>query len=219
MKLKKFPQSCALLTSKSGAKLLIDPGKIDFDEAFVPDWKSADAVLVTHRHSDHFYAELVSELGVKIYSTQEVKTHNEGVNIEVVKSGDKIKVKDFEIEVVDAKHGFLPKMKYNGGEILENVGYIVSCDGVSIYFSSDTICFNNNYRADYAFIAVTGCGITMSAYEAAFVVKDMGAKLAIICHQDNTKLFPKNTDYIDKMMTENGVNYIIPKYLEEIELK
>lgn len=219
MKLKKFPQSCALLTAKSGAKLLIDPGQIDFDEAYIADWKCADAVLVTHRHSDHFYTKVVAELGSKIYSTQEVKAHNRDIDIKVVKSGDKFKVKDFEIEVVDAKHGFLPKMKYNGGEILENVGYIIHCDGVSIYFSSDTICFNNNYRADYIFVPATGCGVTMSAYEAAFVAKDMGAKLAIICHQDNTKLFPKNTEYIDKMMTENDVNYIIPNYLEEIELK
>lgn len=219
MKLKKFPQSCCVLTSKSGKKLLIDPGTIDFNEEFLKDFEDVDAILVTHRHSDHCGAEIIKRLNKKVYSSSEVQKYNADLNINVVKAGDKFSIVDFDIEVTQAVHGFLPKMKYNGGEILENIGFLISCDNVALYVTSDTVCFKNDYKADYLFAPATGCGVTMSAYETAFLAKDIGAKLAIICHQDNTKLFSKTTDYIKKMMDENQVPFIIPEYGEEIELK
>ena len=44
MKITKYPQSAAIVEC-NGTKILIDPGKIKFDESFLKDWKSVDAVL------------------------------------------------------------------------------------------------------------------------------------------------------------------------------
>lgn len=217
MKLTKFPQSCALLESESGTKILIDPGVIDFDEKFLSAWQTADAIFVTHKHSDHFNKDFLSKTDIAIYSTNEVKNTYPEVTINVVKNGDTLKVGNIEIEVVKAIHGFLPKMK-TGGEVLENVGYIVRADGTSIYLTSDTICFNNDYKADFLFAPVTGHGIAMSAYETSFFTKMVGAKKLIVCHLDNTKLFPKNLDYLDEQMKQQGVDYVVLEYGESIEL-
>ena len=49
MKIKKFPQSCVLITSNSGSGLLIDPGKLKYQESFLEDWggKSGSCVCYT----------------------------------------------------------------------------------------------------------------------------------------------------------------------------
>ena len=218
MKIKKYPQSCILLYSKKGT-LLIDPGRINYDEEFFKDWSKADAVLVTHKHGDHFYTEAVKKLNLPIYSSREVAQKYPEFKINTVKAGDKFKIKDFTITVTKAVHGFLPKMKNSGGEVLENIGFIIEADGTSLYVTSDTICFNNDYKADYLFAPVTGYGITMSAFETALYAKDMGAKKLIICHLDNTKDYPVDLDFIDKQMKANNVEYIMPKVCQLIELK
>ncbi len=218
MKLTKFPQSCALLESNSGTKILIDPGSIDFEEKFLNSWNKADAIFVTHKHSDHFNKEFLGNTSIKIYSTKEVQNCFADIKINDIKVGDKVVIGDMEIEVVKAIHGFLPKMK-TGGEVLENVGYIVRADGTSIYITSDTICFNNDYKADFLFAPVTGHGIAMSAYETSFYTKMVGAKLLIVCHLDNTKLFPKNLEYLDAQMKEQGIEYVLLDYGQTIDLK
>ncbi len=217
MKLTKFPQSCALLETNGGTKILVDPGGIDFDEKFLETWQTADAIFVTHKHSDHFNKEFLSQTNLPIYSTSEVQKTYPEIKINIIKEGDFIKIGDIQIEVVHAIHGFLPKMK-TGGQVLENVGFIISADGVSIYITSDTICFNNDYTADYLFAPVTGHGIAMSAYETSFYVGMVGAKKLIVCHLDNTKLYPKNLEYLDEQMKAHGVDYVILNYGESFEL-
>lgn len=176
-----------------------------------------NAIFVTHKHGDHFNKDFLSKTNIPIYSTNEVKNTFPEIKINVIKNGDKLKVGDIEIEVVKAIHGFLPKMK-TGGEVLENIGFIVRADGTSIYITSDTICFNNDYTADYLFAPVTGHGISMSAYETSFYTKMVGAKKLIVCHLDNIKLFPKNLDYLDEQMKAQGIDYVILNYGESIIL-
>ena len=218
MKIKKFPQSCLLITSKSGATILVDPGKINYEEKFLKDWSKANAILVTHKHGDHFYPAAVKTIKAPLYSTQEVQNTYPDFKFKVIKEGDKFKVKDFKITVVKAIHGFLPKMK-KGGQVFENVGYIVEADGVTLYITSDTICFNNDYKADYLFAPATGYGITMSAYETALYTKEVGAKKLIICHQDNIADYPVDLSFIETNMKANKIKYTIPKIGQSIELK
>ena len=64
MKVKKFPQSCILIET-NGTKILIDPSSVKYDEKFKKDWKTADAILITHRHSDHINASVVNTVSEK----------------------------------------------------------------------------------------------------------------------------------------------------------
>ena len=84
MKVKKFPQSCILIET-NGTKILIDPSSVKYDEKFKKDWKTADAILITHRHSDHINASVVKELQLPIYSTQEVASFNPTLEINLIK--------------------------------------------------------------------------------------------------------------------------------------
>ena len=49
--------------------------------------------------------------------------------------------------MVKAIHGYNPLLK-NGGQVFENVGYIIDDGSHRLYTTSDTICFNNDYKAD-----------------------------------------------------------------------
>ena len=218
MKIKKFPQSCVQITSKSGGVILIDPGKLKYQESFLEDWKNAEAVLITHKHGDHFYTDVVGQLNIPLFSTSEVANKYPQFDFTVIKEGDELDLKDFHIEVVKAVHGFLPKMKNSGGEVFENIGFIISVDGVSLYVSSDTICFNNDFHADYMFAPVTGHGVTMSSYETGLMAKDIGVKKLIVCHLDNEKDYPMDLNVVRKTLDEIGVEYILPEIGQEIEL-
>ena len=113
MKLKKFPQSCALVETND-EKFLIDPGKVKFDEKFLEDWKKANFIFVTHRHGDHCYKDVLKNLSIPIYSTKEVAEFYPELDINIVKAGDKLSFGKTTIEVVEAVHGYiLPSAEIN----------------------------------------------------------------------------------------------------------
>ncbi|MCL2229138.1 MAG: MBL fold metallo-hydrolase [Firmicutes bacterium] len=215
MTIKKFPQSCILVTSGK-TKILIDPGMIDYDEKFLPEWKKADAILVSHRHGDHFNPEALAKIGKPIYSSAEVVLHNPTSKINIVKAGGKFKVGDITIEVTKAVHGFIPLMK-TGAEILENIGFIMDDGKNRVYFTGDSMCFNNDYKADILVAPITSHGVTFTAFPLALYTKDVGAKLLVVVHQEKL-LCPVDIGSEQKILKDNGINFVVPKVGEEISL-
>ena len=217
MKITKFPQSCLLVETK-GRKILVDPGNLKYKDEYFDIWNSVDIVLITHKHPDHCYTDVIQKLNKKIiiYSTNEVQSSNEGLNISVVKEDDVIKLDDIRIEVVHAIHGYQPLLK--GKEVNENVGYIIDDGENRLYATSDTICFKNDYKADILCIPVTGHGLTMSAFEAALYAKEVGATLTIPIHMDNPA-FPPDFEYINEMFNKYEAEYEILDNDETIEVE
>lgn len=217
MKITKFPQSCLLVETK-GRKILVDPGNLKYKDEYFDIWNSVDIVLITHKHPDHCYTDVIQKLNKKIiiYSTNEVQSSNEGLNISVVKEDDVIKLDDIRIEVVHAIHGYQPLLK--GKEVNENVGYIIDDGENRLYTTSDTICFKNDYKADILCIPVTGHGLTMSAFEAALYAKEVGATLTIPIHMDNPA-FPPDFEYINEMFNKYEAEYEILDNDETIEVE
>ena len=179
MKITKYPESCLLIETK-GKKILIDPGVLKYKEEYFDIWSKVDAICVTHKHSDHCNVELLEKLGenIKIYSSSEVKNTYPQLNINIVKENDVITVGDVKIEVVHAEHGYLPPMK-NGGKVIENIGYIVDDGETRVYATSDTICFQNEYKCDILCAPVSDNGVVMGPFEVALFAKEAGAKLII----------------------------------------
>jgi L-ascorbate metabolism protein UlaG (beta-lactamase superfamily) len=101
--------------------------------------------------------------------------------------------------------------------VFENVGFIIDDGKTRFYITSDTICFNNDYHADYVFAPVTGHGITMSAFETALFVKETGAKKLFICHMDNPA-YTVDLEYVKKTMAEHGVDFVIPNIGQTFEI-
>ena len=217
MKITKFPQSCVLIETK-GKKILIDPGILKYKDEYFDIWNSVDVILITHKHSDHCYTEVIEKLDkrIKIYSTQEVQNKYENLKVEIVKENNVINIGDIKIEVVHAVHGYLPTLK--GNEIIENVGYIVDDGENRLYATSDTICFKNEYKADILLAPVMGHGLTMSAFETALFAKEVGTILTIPVHMDNPK-FPPDLEYIKEMFENNDVQYELLENDESIEVE
>lgn len=212
MKIKKFPQSC-ILVETNGTKILIDPGSVKFDEKFVTSFKSADAILVTHRHSDHINAAVLQTLARPIYSTSEVSAHNPNLSINIIKNGDVFKIGKVQVEVVKALHGFISA----DGDVLENVGFILDDGKTRLYVTSDTIRFKNNYKADVIFADVTAFDASMNLWGAAQTARDVGARLLIVAHQEGGKVLYDKKQIAD-YLTQEKVNFLVPEIGQEFEI-
>ena len=217
MKITKFPQSC-LLIETNDKKILVDPGNLKYKDEYFNIWNNVDIILITHKHPDHCNKEVLEKLNrnIIIYSTKEVQEANKSLNINIIRENDKFNLGDITIEVVHAIHGYQPLLK--GKEIYENVGYIIDDGENRLYTTSDTICFQNEYKADILCIPVTGHGLTMSAFEAALYAKEVEATLTIPIHMDNPA-FPPDFDYIKEMFEKYDVEYEILENEESIEIE
>lgn len=215
MKITKYPQSC-LLIETNNKKVLVDPGSLKYKDSFFEEWKKADIILLTHKHGDHCNYEMLKNLNIPIYSTEEVQNAYSELKINIIKENDEFNLDNINIEVVKAIHGYNPNLK-DGKEIFENVGYIIDDGNKRVYITSDTICFNNNYRADILVCPITAQGLTMSSYEAALYSKDLGASLVLPVHMDND-MYPTDLDYMKKNFEKFDINYKVLDIEESIEI-
>lgn len=213
MKIKKYPQSC-LMIEANNKKILVDAGSLKYQDKFLNEWKNTDIILITHKHFDHIKSDVLKDFNIPIYSTQEVQNTYPEIKINIVKENDTLNFENVKIEVVKAIHGYNPLLK-NGGKVFENVGYIVDDGEHRIYITSDTICFDNDYKADVVALPVTAHGLTMSSFEAALFAKELGAKLVLPIHMDNEK-YPTDMEYVKKNFKEFDINYKLLNIEEEI---
>lgn len=219
MKITKFPQSCLLIETK-GKKILIDPGTLKYKEEYFEIWNKVDTILITHKHSDHCNVEILEKLNseIEIYSSSEVKNKYPELPINSVKEGEKINIgNEITVEVVHAEHGYLPPMK-TGAKVIENIGYIIDDGKTRTYITSDTICFQNDYKCDVICLPISDYGVVMGAYEASLFAKETDAKLAIPLHADSPK-YPVNFDFVKEMFEKNEMEYKILENDETIEVE
>lgn len=216
MKITRFAQSCILIET-NGKRILIDPGDIQYNESLLwKEWSNIDVLLVTHKHGDHCHANAIKELArnpkTKFYTTREVADAYPDLSLRIVKlvkAGDVLTFENVKVEVVRAIHGYIPPLK-GGREINENVGYIVDDGANRAYQTSDTICFENDYKCDILFVPVVNHGLVMGPWEAALFAKETGASLVIPVHYDNPT-HPADFEHIKKEFGAQGLNY---KFLE-----
>lgn len=215
MKITKYPQSC-LMVETNNKRLLIDAGSLKYQDKFLEEWKKVDVILITHKHGDHIKNDVLKDINVPIYSTQEVQDNYPEINFNIIKENDIVELDKIKIEVVKAIHGYNPLLK-NGGEVLENVGYIIDDGNHRLYITSDTICFNNDYKADIVALPVTGYGLTMTAFEASLLSKELGANLVLPIHMDNEK-YPTNINYMKENFDKFQINYKVLNIEESVEI-
>jgi L-ascorbate metabolism protein UlaG (beta-lactamase superfamily) len=219
MKITKFAQSCILIEIND-KRILIDPGYLQYKKSYSEnEWKDIDILLVTHKHRDHCHIgainKIVSNPKTKFYTTKEVADAYPELSPEIVKEDDVLTFDNIKIEVVKAVHGYIPLLK-GGKEIYENVGFIID-DGVNrAYQTSDTICFENDYKCDILFVPVVNHGLVMSSWEAALFAKETDAKLVIPIHYDNPS-HPANFEQIEKDFSGQGLNFKFLKIEETID--
>lgn len=212
MKLTKFPQSCVLIETND-IKILIDPGNTKYDESFLNYWQKADIILLTHRHGDHVNAKAIEQLNKPIYSTKEVQDFYPSLKVNIIKENDILTFNKTIINVVKAVHGYV----FPAGEIKENVGFIINDNNKTLYITSDTIRFKNNYKANVMFADITAFDSSMNLWGAGVTYNELGAKLMIVAHQDDGKVM-YTKEQIKNYLTQNDINFIIPDILEQFEI-
>ncbi len=125
-------RSTIVLTSAAGKVLYIDPfGEGDYS-------RKADLVLVTHGHGDHNAVSLVALAPKAVVAGPAGSV--ELPSLKAVKEGDSFEVAGFKIKAVPAYNKNHPRA--------ENVGYVVTFDGISVYHAGDT-----NYIPEMAALA------------------------------------------------------------------
>lgn len=215
MKITKYPQSC-LYIETNNKKILVDPGNLKYEDRFIETWKKADCILITHKHGDHIYSDVLKDLNIPIYSTEEVQKAYPELNIHIVKEGDAISLGTIKIEAVHAVHGYNPNLK-GDKTVLENVGYIINDGKKRFYITSDTICFENDYKADVVALPVTAHGLTMSSYEAALFASALEATLVLPIHMDNPT-YPTDLEYMKNTFEKFNTNYKVLEIEESVEI-
>lgn len=215
MKITKYPQSCLMVETNS-KRILIDAGGLKYQNKFLEEWQKADIILITHKHGDHIKSDVLKDINIPIYSTQEVQDAYPEIKFNIVKENDTLDLDNVKIEVVKAIHGYNPLLK-NGGQVFENVGYIIDDGSHRLYTTSDTICFNNDYKADIVALPVTAHGLTMSAFEASLFSKELGANLVLPIHMDNEK-YPTDVNYMKENFDKFEINYKVLNIEESIEI-
>jgi len=184
------------LTSNSGIVLYIDP--------FIGEGydKPADIILISHQHDDHNNIDLIRQKpDCAIIS-----------NVEALAGGkhNSFSLNGFEIEAVEAG--------YNEGHSPDDsVGFIITVDGLQLYFSCDTsktpqMAEFAARKLDYAFLCADGF-YNMNLEEAAECAELIGAKHNVPVHLKPGEIF-------DREMAEQfkGPNRLIIEGGEEVEL-
>lgn len=215
MKIKKYPQSC-LMIDTNNKKILIDAGGLKYQDKYKEEWSHADAVFITHKHGDHIKADVLKEFDIPLYSTREVQNTYPELSFHIVRKNDVIHIGDVKIEVVSAVHGYNPLLK-NGGEVFENVGYIIDDGKCRLYVTSDTICFKNDYKANVVALPVTAYGLTMSSFEAALFAQELGVRLVLPIHMDNEK-YPSDLEYMKENFEKFNIHYKVLEIEETLEV-
>src|SRR4051812_15498050 len=113
MNIKKL-KHCCMLIDIGKIRVMTDPGIFSLEEH--AKVKSADIVLITHEHADHFHIESLKALISRSKDIEvivndavgEILT-KEGIKHRVMKHGDKIEVKGVKLEAIGEKHAIIHK--------------------------------------------------------------------------------------------------------------
>jgi L-ascorbate metabolism protein UlaG (beta-lactamase superfamily) len=193
MRLKKLAQSTILLTNDQGSTLLIDPGKYNLDEGRLTyeTFPLADAIVITHKHADHFDPELVKSILDRskphIITNQEIATilRADGRVATVLPIGDTIDVAGFALKAIRTDHTVRD-------ELIVNFGVVVTSDNVSLYHASDTRFIDPallppETHARYLLVPISNRGMVMGVDDALVFAGDLKPHLAIPIHYDSPK--------------------------------
>jgi L-ascorbate metabolism protein UlaG (beta-lactamase superfamily) len=155
--------------------IYIDPWKLR------PNSPTADLILITHDHYDHFSADDINAIRKKdteIVAPACVATKLAG-KVQTVKPGDRITPRGVLIEVLPAynvEKRFHPRKA-------GHVGYVITVNGLRIYHAGDTDAIPEmaGLKPDVALVPVSGTYV-MDADEALEAVRLIEPKVAIPMH-------------------------------------
>ncbi len=171
-----FRQS-AYLWRGDGINLYIDPWGVTTDEP-------ADAIFITHAHSDHFQPEEIEKIrkeGTKIVAPRDIARGLSG-DVTPVRPGDSLDVHGIKVQAVPAYNTREERLQMHP-KANAWVGYILTLGPNTYYHAGDTDHAPelSAIRADVAFLPIGGT-YTMDPAEAAGLAKAISPQVAVPMH-------------------------------------
>lgn len=187
MKIVKYTHSCVRL-EKAGRVLVIDPGTWSEPWAL----RDADAVLVTHEHSDHADVLRLAGLGAPVYAPAGADLP--GVTPVPLAAGDTVEVAGFTVSAVGARHATI----YNGQPDCTHLGYLVD----DLYHPGDSVHLPG---VPVTTLLVPVHGSWLRTSEAIELVRTVDPTVAIGIHE--AQLNDRGLDSVNAWLAENHAQY------------
>jgi L-ascorbate metabolism protein UlaG (beta-lactamase superfamily) len=205
MKLTKFEQSGFILETENGFRLAFDIGNKTPIEKL--NGITADAMIVSHIHGDHFSIEQI-----KIFAPKKLYLNAECIEmlgeetlsskIVQVKIGDEIMIDTIKVQFFNVDHG--PNIS---APLKENFGFLITADEKTAYFAGDMFYESGmdvtNLEVDIALLPV-GTFYTFGPQEALdFAKKFRKIGKATPMHYEKT---PETREEFIKLAVAEGFN-------------
>ena len=168
----------------------IDPGYAGyFRTQRIPESElkdKADLVLVTHFHKDHLQAEALSKIrgpDTIILAPKRCAERIEG-SYKIVKPGDKIKIGDINIRVIDAYNTLEGNSTRKLHHKRDGVGYLLEIEGKTVYHAGDTDFIPEMKHLGLVDVALLPIGgtFTMDITEALEAALTINSRIVIPMH-------------------------------------
>ena len=170
MRLTKYTHSCIRLAGRDGT-IVLDPGVWSEPRAL----HGADAVFVSHEHSDHIDQLRLAGLGVPVYAPADARI--EGVPVRPLTAGDTVTIAGWTVRAVGGRHATV----YDGAPDCPNLGYLLSTpSGRAVYHPGDSL-YVPPTRVSTLLVPVQGSWLKTS--EAIDFVREVDPDVVIGIHE------------------------------------
>jgi L-ascorbate metabolism protein UlaG (beta-lactamase superfamily) len=227
VKIQYLGHSCFLLTAAK-AKVLIDPFLTGNPKAATTaDKVSADFILVSHGHGDHYgdTVAIAKRTGATVVAPYELALHAGGQGAKVYPMGCG-GGKDFPFGRVQLTIAHHSSSVDEGGKTISvaaPVGFLIKVDGKTIYFAGDTALtmdmelLGRRNSIDLALLPI-GDNFTMGPSDAAEAVRMLKAKRAVPMHYNTFELIQVDPAIFKKEAEKHGSKVDVLKPGESIEI-
>ncbi|WP_186431179.1 MBL fold metallo-hydrolase [Clostridium sp. BSD9I1] len=188
MKIKWFGQSCFMITSENGIKILMDPYKNVLGYK-LPEEITADIVATSHDHSDHNHISAVKSSFVHINGTGKFLEHG------------------IEIKGVETFHD-----KFSGTKKGKNIIYNLKIDGINVCHCGDLgHTLDSNLVKEIGNVDIlllpVGGGFTIDAFDAVNVMKQLKPTVVVPMHYRTKALGVLGLVFakVDKFISASGL--------------
>jgi L-ascorbate metabolism protein UlaG (beta-lactamase superfamily) len=177
-------EHAALVIDHNGRRIVVDPGSMTSATSRAK-LRGVDAVLVTHKHGDHFDAAVLREIGVHVFGPPEVVAlaRASGLGATPLVLDIPTSIAGMNIIPVAANHG--PAVT----KPVENYGFIVQAEKARLYVTSDMAGSQSALPSGpFAVVAlpVEGGGFVFDGKEASeFLRAIRHTGMAIALHADD----------------------------------